>query len=283
MVYSALMVGHLHQQQGGAMVVQLHTAQPTTVSSGNTAMSSAGSSSQSSSNRASGKKGSSKKAPPAQQASHAGSSSAAASSLSVLGSLVPPHHLQVLEVAGVAFQNFDTAALRDTNASMLASVGIVLRFVLLAVSRNLLVQRLRASAGSAGWASTNASVAQLLSSTSMSLSNSSSMGASSSATSRELESGGPPAAVLALLAPCTLLWCELFALQPNMPGADAVLVSLWNTSWEIHQFAARRASGATGLQEGPQQQQQQEQEQAEVQSYLQYISQDSWYRSCGWS
>jgi hypothetical protein len=130
LVYAALLVGRLHQQQGGISPVQLHTTQPTTHPIGSSSSSQRGppgsssnsstasTSSAGSSNKGRSKKGSSKKASRAQQAS----SSAAAASPPVKGSLVPPHHLQVLRTAGLAFGDLKFEVLDCPHTDMLTAV-----------------------------------------------------------------------------------------------------------------------------------------------------------------
>ena len=104
LVYTALLVGRLHQQQQGITPVQLHTTQPATKPSASAGTSSSTSSSRQglglrSGSASTSRQSSSKKALHAQQAS---SSSAAAGTRPAQGSVVPPYHLQVLRVAGVS-------------------------------------------------------------------------------------------------------------------------------------------------------------------------------------
>jgi hypothetical protein len=101
LVYTALLVGKLHQQQQGVSPVQLHTQPATHHSSAASSSIHQGPEfhSSGSAGSRSGKKGSIKRGSRASAQQAPSSSSATASSQR--GSAVPPHHLQVLQAAGV--------------------------------------------------------------------------------------------------------------------------------------------------------------------------------------
>ena len=251
LVYTAMLVGKLHQRQQGVSPVQLHT-QPAPGSQG-----SAGSSSSSSS---SSKKGSSKKASRAQQAS---SSSAAASSQQ--GSMVPLHHLQVLHVAGVPVDRLiEYADLREHGSPSGGAVPTA------ATAVNVLLQELQAHLELTGPSSSSSS---RRSSSSNSTHPSTSTGHGSSASS-DIPSDGV-AAVLALLGPCSLVWGEFLALHLStgvdeaspVASVTALVTSLWYTSVLLLEVAPAEQLPART---------QQKQQQHVSKAYLQ----DSWYRSC---
>jgi hypothetical protein len=247
LVHTALLVGKLYQQQQGVSPVQLHT-QPAPGSQGSAGSSSSNSSSSSSSS----KKGSSKKASRAQQAS---SSSAAASSHQ--GSMVLPHHLQVLQVAGVPVD-------RLTKFADLREHGCGGAVPTAATAVNVLLQELQAHLQLTGPSS----------SSSNSTHPSTSTGHSSSAPS-EIPSNGV-AAVLALLGPCSLVWGEFLALHLStgvdeaspVASVTALVTSLWYTSLLLLEVAPAEQLPAVT--------QQKQQQQHASKAYMQ----DGWYRSC---
>ena len=269
LVYTALLVRKMHQQQHGISPVQLYTAQPSSAdsSSRSSRPSAAGSgtgSSSAGSSRAGSKKSiskqhSSKKASRAQQGS---------SSTSMLckqhSSAVPPHHLEVLRAAGVEALDFNHWS--KLTPGPLAGV---LSCLLSELHSHQRVQRQTAAGAEAGTAIATTT------------------GSNSSSSS----SGGSSAAVLALLAPCALMWGEYPALHvgtdeqvetaAGVRGAlGSTVVNMWQTSWMIQHSTSLLAVGQAGevVQREPQGQQQQPE--GQTGSLPVVLRQDSWYRSC---
>jgi hypothetical protein len=223
LVYAAMLVGQLHNQQGGMSVVQLHITQPnadagsssSSSQQGDQSSGGAGSSAATSGNvssrkskQGSSKKGDNKKATQAQQASSS-SPAAASGPTQQQCSVVPPYHLQLLRVAGVlphSIEGFD----KDALAQHLFAAKLVLSVLLddLNPHLHLTVQPQPAAAATA------AAAAGPGASTSTSSHHSSAADSS--------PSGGTAAAVLALLDPCSLMWGQCLALLvgPTCPGAS---------------------------------------------------------------
>lgn len=185
---------------------------------------------------------------------------------------MPPYHLEVLRAAGVPATAFNPSS--DITAG-----PMVVLCTLLPELKSHLKQLPQAATGPH---TTSASATATGSSSIAGTSGSSSTTGS-----------GSSAAVVALLAPCSLVWGEFLALwmgtgsaRETAKGFTAVMVvELWRTSWKAH-FVARSeaagqvddSSGVVEMQEEPQQQEQQQQ--PVVLPLMPPVSQQNAYRSC---
>ena len=321
LVFTALLVGELHQRQQGLTAVQLHTTQPTTSASsssiqqGPAGSSSASSSSASSSSavkskasttgkgsskKGSSKKGSSKAGTGAQEAS---SSSSAASSRPLKkqqGSTVPPYHLQVLQAAGVSPHSlehvkvFERPSIQMMESNIVPAAMLVLNYLLDKFSKHLMHTGQPQTSSTAAAAGTHSGTSTSSTTTSSNASQSSNRGVSS------MPVVGSAAAVLALLAPSSLMWGELlvlFAGEPtaavHLPRINWTVKQLWQTSLQIvqRQAAAKpygqllqavRMSGAHHASDAPVEQQLEENRRhaSDCVQLQMTACQDSWYRSC---
>jgi hypothetical protein len=285
LVYTALLVGRLHHQQQGLTAVQLHVAQPASTDHSSSSTQapqnrgSAGSSSASSSNKSTRKKAS-KTASRAQQAS---SSSAAASKTAPQQqvSVVPPYHSEVLRLAGLpSTQLADSDQLTATPDRLVGDILVPITVLVLSNLLHELQKHLKLQHHNAA-AATGAATS----------SNSTSSHTSATACSSSL-AGGPAAqqAVLALLAPCSLMWGEALALfagagldSESLTHMSMVLEQVWYSGCEIiyqQAIAVQAGQLADPLQAVNSAGEPQEQLSQELRHLHWVAQQDSWYRSC---
>lgn len=184
---------------------------------------------------------------------------------------MPPYHLEVLRAAGVPATAF------NPSSDITAAGPMVVLCTLLPEFDSHSKQLPQAATGPH--------------TTSASATGSSSIAGTSGSSSTT--GSGSSAAVVALLAPCSLVWGEFLALwmgtgsaRETAKGFTAVMVvELWRTSWKAH-FVARSeaagqvddSSGVVEMQEEPQQQEQQQQ--PVVLPLMPPVSQQNAYRSC---
>ena len=278
LVYAALLVGELHQQQQGLSAVQLHTTDTSSSSSRSSA-------------------GSSKKVSRAQQASTSSSTGTRVPSKQQQGSTVPPYHLQVLQAAGVTphslkwqFDSLKNHSLTLIESSIVPTALLVLATVLHELDQHLQHTGVSPAAAAAG-ADTGTSSGRSRTTTSSSSSNSSPTDGST----RPLVGGA--AAVLALLAPCSLMWGELFVLfagsgaaEVQLRQADWAFKQVWQITLDIFQQQAAAkpisqvselllAAEVSGVQLPPGELQQQQLDK-KLRRLQMVACQDSWYKSC---
>ena len=320
LVYTALLVGRLHKQQDGMSPVQLHT-QPTS-SNQQEPTSSSSSSSAGRSNKGSGKKG--KRASRTEQASSSSCSTAASTVAPKQQqvSMVPLHHLQVLEAAGVAPDKLDIG----TELSLLTAAGCLPKTIftvcvlLQTLGQQLLGQQVQSATTALGSHTGSRSPNLTSTITGGSSSTGSNQGPDQSyhisyGHDSPMPSGA--AAVLALLAPGSLMWGEVQALQvgaayPTKKPLAAISVhqvvrGLWDTSLAIciHLPAAAEQAACHAAAQAAAQAAAEQAAAAAVQAAMQRgpkalsaqpsdtglpgavegaihlpLSQDSWYRSC---
>lgn len=187
---------------------------------------------------------------------------------------MPPYHLEVLRAAGVPATAFNPSS--DITAG-----PMVVLCTLLPEFKSHLKQLPQAATGPH---TTSASATATGSSSIAGTSGSSSTTGS-----------GSSAAVVALLAPCSLVWGEFLALRMGTCSAretamghtavGGMVVDLWHISWKAHFVAQSEAagqvddsSGVVEMQEEPQQQEQQQQ--PVVLPLMPPVSQQNAYRSC---
>jgi hypothetical protein len=230
------------------------------------------------------KKGSNKKGSRTQQASSSSSSSAGASSRALKqhqGSRVHPYHLQVLSAAGVAPERFDIYA--EHLSVIVAADGLpTYMFTLYVVLRELEKQQTGQTQDAAAGLDISSTGTGISSAAGASISSGGTTSSSSSSSNQGPSAGGP-AAVLALLPLCSLMWGEFQALQCTPAAAAASLVpvevvvsGLWYTSFAIHTAASKHPAA---MQRDPQG------FDAGLRRTIDHgvqtlLSADSWYRSC---